>query len=177
MIENFEQLIKSQYFKSTANNLMLKDNQSRMRVAVTGVPENGFLFNIPPQGIAHSVIVQDKIGYRKTCDKLLLIHHQNRIDAYFIELKMSINGDQSIEDACDQIISTIPVMKYIESMLNIHFQSKQIIKDYYVVIAKRSVPRFDTQRIKHLERKKITYKHKEFRVIHSIEPIPLEMLR
>lgn len=177
MIDNFKELMKSQYFKNTANGFILKDNQSRMKVVVTGVPLDGVLLNIPAQGISHSGLVREKKGYRKSCDQLLLVNNKNCIEAYLIELKKGINDDEIIEEACDQIIATIPVLQYIVSMLNVHFNSKQIIKHYYVVIAKKSSLKFNKPRVKHLGSKKISHKRKKFKIIYSTKSIPLTILK
>lgn len=180
-IECFQDIIAKTHVATTSYQLKLKDTQSGMIVNLSGVPQVGLLIDIQ-RGKAHPALVKDGC-HKKSCDKLLLIQNGNSIDAYFIELKITLKPDGAHVPrvACYQIINTIPVLDYLISMISINLHNevndKIKINKYLVVVGEKAAYTLDKQGTKPKRYYDCCYKGKQVRVIHSSPTIPFTKLK
>ena len=171
LLENHNDLIKN-------NDVKLKDSRSSMEVEITGVPEGGLIFNVPPGGKSHIGVVEAKLDYKKSCDQLIFIPAKDYMDVYFIEMKKTLKPEESfLHKAFNQITSTIPVLDYLVSMAKIHHKESKKIRENYVVIGEKIYPNLSKQSMKPEYPKLISHKKKKFKVIVSSSIIPFSQLR
>lgn len=170
MIDSMKKLLVEKYWKNIGDSVELEEKQAQMKVSITGLPNKGLKISIPAGGKVHTAMIENKEGYKKSCDYLLLIPCENFTDVYFIEMKKTLRSE---EGSIQQIRSTIPVWDYLASMVKIRFSEKSIIKKHFVVIANK------TGKQKTRFRSRYEYKSagNKFRVIHSLKEIPFKELR
>ena len=172
--------------KLTNNDAELKELQSTkpkgsqilvMNIKVTDIPKGGFVVKVP--GGSHSSMIDNKKNYTKICDYLILVPCNDHIDAYFIELKKSLNpGPQGIpEKGCNQILCTIPVLEYLISMVDIHCGINDKVNQYYAVIGEKWSTRYDKQGVRPSPPEPVKYKSKKFKIIISSSTVPFEHLK
>ncbi len=175
MIDAMKCLLKDEYTADTTSHAVLQDVKSGMRVTITNLPAGGLIINIPSTPVSFSIIDNEKgRGYAQSCDNLILIPQDDCTDVYFIEMKRTLRLDESgvPQQACQQIISTIPVLDYLHSMVKIHFGETQKITMHFTVIAEKYFERLDKRLTKPMRLEKYIYKEKEFKTIHSQSIIP-----
>lgn len=179
MISCIKKLLLKEYWKDASHNAKLKDSDSGMMVDITGLPEDSLVITIPPGGKIHLGIMKDLPKLRQSCDNLILVNRDDCVDAYFIELKKSLEIDEFTIRAkpFEQILHTTPAWDYLVSVVRVHFQKQQRINQFFVVIGEEFLPRLDKQSMKKYSLKKITHKDKEFIVIAPAQIIPFRHLR
>ena len=180
MIASLKSILLKKYQGTPINNdIKLKDKQSKMEVKLTGVPQGGLVFSVPSGGKSHIGAVKEKKDYKKSCDYLILVPYNDRLDAYFIELKTTLNpNDQGVpKEGCKQILCTIPVLKYLISMVDIHCGKNDKVNQYYAVIGKRESSKLDKQGVKPSRPKYARYKRKRFKIISHSPIVSLRQLK
>ena len=163
----------------TNNDASLKDQQSGMKVKLTGVPKGGLVFSVPREGKSHIGAVREKKDYKKSCDYLIFVSCSGHIDAYFIELKKTLrsNFEDIPEEGCNQIIYTIPVLEYLISMVNIHHEKNEKVNQYYAVIGEKKSAKLSKQGVKPIYPKYVPHKSRNFKIFHSSPVIPFSKLK
>ena len=78
--------------------------------------------------------------------------------------------------AYKQILGTIPVLQYLISMTETHFGIKKKIEMRYAVIVQKSSERIGKQKVKPVPISSYKYDGRSFRVVFSLEEIPLSRL-
>ena len=162
------------------NDAELKELQPPgMNIKVTDVPKGGLVVKVP-RGPHLGIVKKEKTkGYKKSCDYLILVPCNDHIDAYFIELKTTLNPNcQDVpEEGCNQILCTIPVLEYLISMVNIHHGKNEKVNQYYVVIGEKDSSKLDKQGVKSIRPKSVPYKRKKFKIIRSSSTVPFKHLK
>lgn len=182
MLDSMEQLLdgrKTYARLIVGGQAVLKERQSGMKVSITQLPPNCLLVNVPPGGKAHSGMLAAKRGFNVSCDYMLFAPRENNnVDAYFIELKSSLylNPDDVPEQACRQILNTVPVMEYLRAMAKLHFEKTAKVNVRRVVIAEKSSPKLNKQRMKPEAIARITFNSQRCTVVQSLAQIPLGSL-
>ena len=150
MIDSIQKLLiegkdKNKTYKETiSNSTKLINKKEKMEVNIEGFRKEGLKIDIDSgkrDSFFPSIIGTER-GYRRICDYLILLPNSSGADVYFIEMKKTIANtqDDRFEDACDQILSTVPFLDYLVSMIKTHHDKKlntDNIKKHFVVIAKR----------------------------------------
>ena len=179
MITSLKSIIMDRYQCKLKNNYaeLMELQPPGMDIKVTDVPKGGLVVKVP-RG-PHLSMVREQEGYKKYCDYLIFVPCDGYIDAYFIELKATLNFEhqKAIKEGCNQILCTIPVLQYFISMVNIHHGKKARIKRHYVVIGERESSRLDKQGVKPSRPKSVPYKGKRFRIIISSSIVPFKHLK
>ncbi len=181
MIDDIRCVLKDSCLKTEcarAEKALLKDKQSNMQVAITGLPDGALVIDIPPNG-CHNAMLKPR-GTRKSCDYLVLVPNEDGIHACFIEMKKTLDQDQNFTKACEQILCTIPVLDYVVSMVRVHspdLVKKPKIQRHYTVIAEKATLRFDKQRVKPDKPASRDHRGKHFKIIHSLPEIPVGQLQ
>ena len=160
------------------NDAELKELQlPGMNIKVTDVPKGGFVVKVP--GGPHSAMIEKQTGYTKSCDYFILVPCNGHIDAYFIELKKTLDpDDKGVPDgACNQILYTIPVLKYLISMVDIHCGKNDKVNQHYAVIGEKWSSRYDKQGVKPSCPKSVQYERKTFKIIISSSTVPFKHLK
>ena len=178
MIDCMERILQENHYKTATGNLELKDSGSNQKVTITRLPNKALMLDMPTKG-AHLGIVKDSQELKKICDKVILVQRNNAIDAYFIEMKktLNLNHNDIPEKACTQILCTIPIWDYLASIARTHFEKKQNINKYFVVIAENLNPRIAKQTMKSKPERECEYKNHSFKIFHSFSTISLQDLR
>ncbi len=163
------------------NHLELREG-SENRFSIIESPDNVIQIPVPAGGKAHSGIIANSKGYKRSCDFLIIeSDDKNVIHIYFIEIKETLSPDKNgiPEDACKQILFTAPVWKYLSSMAQVHFGSKPEIKEHFVVLAEktRAIDKQPTNPYQSLPIDERRYRGKDFKVIHSLEKVFFKDLR
>ena len=180
MITSLKSILLEKYQStSTNNNASLKDQHSGMAVKLTEFPKCGLVFSVPSEGKSHIGAVKAKKDYKKSCDYLIFVPCNGYIDTYFIELKKTLypNYQDGPVKGCNQIICTIPVLEYLISMVNVHYEETQKVNQYYVVIGERESAKLDKQGVKPSRPKSVQYKRKKFKIINSSSTVPFKHLK
>ena len=158
MIDSIQKLLtdeKSKACKENISNSSIKliNKKEKMEVTIEGFRKEGLKINIDrgkrdsffPSIIKGKGKSEEKEKrYRRICDYLILLPNSSGADVYFIEMKKTIANtqDHRFENACDQILSTVPFLDYLVSMIKTHHDKKlntDNIKKHFVVIAKRKL--------------------------------------
>ncbi len=179
MIDSIKCLLRNKYWTETKVHEVLKESQANMKVSITNLPQGGIIIKVP-QNATSSIMIDAGEDYNKSCDYLILLPDNNHIHAYFIELKKSLHHDKNgvPRQACQQILSTIPMLDYLCSMIKIHFEKTKDIQMHFTVIAEKYSEKLDKQGVKpsnHL--KSVSYRNEKFKIIYSSLTIPLAHLR
>ena len=145
-----------------------------MKITVTDVPKGGLVVKFLKNPHLRIVKVGKGIRHKKFCDYLILVPCNGRIDAYFIELKTTLNFNRQgvPEEGCTQIICTIPVLEYLISMVNVHHGKNEKVNQYYVVIGEKESARLDKQGVKSSRPKFVPHEGKQFSIITSSSTVP-----
>ena len=141
-----------------------------MKVTLAKLPDNEnksvIVFKIPKSGKLHISKLAEVKNYKKSCDYFILSEKNKEVDILLIELKSThINNE-----AYGQILCTVPIMEYLISMAQIHFDVKKNIQMHYVVIAEKFSDKIGKQIIKITEScipKTIKYKDKKYKIFYS----------
>ena len=177
MINCIKELVRQKYCQSTKNCLKLKD--SGVEFNITGLVDTGLLISFTPTDEVHSRAISNTLGFKKICDKLLFLPADDHIDVYFIEIKTSLHPTSKgiATGACDQILSTVPVLDYLISMARVHYNTQKNVNRYFVVLASKISPKLRKQGVKGKEFLQQPYKGEKFKIIHSVSTIPFAHLK
>jgi hypothetical protein len=178
MIEHIQSIIEEDYCTKPGKKnktLELKDGKPLMSISVKGLPQDALLIRIP-SGKAHLSMLADKKNIKQSCDFVLLASDDSHVNVYFIELKkrLTVDWDDVPEDACKQILSTIPILDYLTSKARVHFQTPEKIQQYYVVLAESTGQK---GLIKPKAVRSCKYKKFKFMIICALEEIEFGWLK
>ncbi|MBW1650065.1 MAG: hypothetical protein JRJ44_05230 [Deltaproteobacteria bacterium] len=120
------------------------DKKNRYTVKLTGVKtENISVIDFGKNPHSSLINNKEKNAFYKICDYLILIPQQdNKVTALLCELKKTYkkgNGER-------QLYSSLPLVDYIKSMLETHFEQKYKFNYQFIIIANKSAERFDKQK-------------------------------
>ena len=176
-----QKLLQHEYCETIKDNrLELKEKQAKTRFSIIESPDNGLKLSIPAKGKAHSAIVGNAPNYKKSCDFLVIApQDENGMDIYFLEIKKTLSPDKNgiPVEACEQIIFTTPVWKYLNSMMRTHFDVRPEITEHFVVLAEKEQNKLDKQPIRPQPVGECQYKDKNFKIIHSLDEISFKDLK
>ena len=175
-IDCIRHLLNDRYLAATGCKSVLKEQKNDMQVSVTGLPDHGFVFKVPEKGRTHIGTLSGEKGLKQSCDYLIFIAYNNSVDVYFIEMKKSLE-DGRLKKACDQILCTVPVLRYLVSMVKVHFEIDLEVRMHFNVIAKKEAPKLSKQGVKPKIPEVHSHKKETIKVFHSAMEIPWQRLR
>ena len=79
------------------------------------------------------------------CDYLLIIANDAHVDVTFIEMKETL---REFESPMEQLVRTIPILKYLLSVCEIEFETIFKVVQRFVVLASKREERIDKHRTK-----------------------------
>ena len=175
MIDSIQKLlIEGEYKKTVSNSTKLIEKQNGMEINIEGFRKDGLKihidFNKKMKHKFYLKIINDTEGHKMSCDYLILSSNSSGTDVYFIEMKKTIadRQDDRFENACNQILATVPFWDYLVSMVKIHYDRKlntDNIKKHFVVIASRTSEGEEKQPIQYKDPEH-KYKDKNFTLIY-----------
>ncbi len=181
MIEAIKSILHDRHCRSTTtSSLQLEDKQAGMKVQLEELPRTALLINVPAEGRAHlGMITNTASGLGQSCDYLLLIDREEHVDAYFIEMKKTFmaNEDGVSQAPAEQILHTTPAFAYLVSMAKVHCGESKKTKLHFTIITQTIGESLRKQGVKYSSPfRAFPYRNEQFKVISSLEAIPLRML-
>lgn len=147
LIDCIKKIVRDRYLECAISEgpriIELKDNQSKMKIAIMGVPDS--LLAIKMEG-QWSQLLEEKGDWNRICDYLLIYQEEDKHHAMFIELKKSLAGKESSKK---QLERSLPVLDYLRSVCKIEGGVKEkILPVKYILIAERGSDRLDKQPVR-----------------------------
>ena len=127
-------------------------------VSITDLPSLCVVVNLDK--IGHLGALKERRRLTSICDYLLIIANDAHVDVTFVEMKETL---REIEKPMEQLVRTIPILKYLLSVCEIEFETIFKVVQRFVVLASKREERIDKHRTKikpkHLRNKR---RHKGF---------------
>ena len=175
MIDDMKKILPPECCKSIEEISSLSDDDSGMCLPITDLPKDAIICCVPKKGVVHIGIDHD---YKKSCDYLILIPRNNQndhTDIYFIEMKTTLSC-KKIYEACDQIISTIPPLDYLISIIKNHLEKDPNFDPHFIILGLKAHKNLPKRTIKSESPECITVKKHKFAVIYPVNQISRDML-
>ena len=169
MIEDIKTILEDKYRWPTTVELELNDESSGMQISIQETPDNGLVIEIPERAKAHLGIVRQLGKCKTSCDYVILVPQNERTEVYFVEMKKTIRFDKQgvPNEACGQIIHTIPIIEYLIKMAEAHFSRTQEVDRYYVIIGEKTNKVLDKQGVRPRMPEVKSFKNRQFKIIYS----------
>lgn len=149
LIDCMKKIVRDRYLKYVISGghriIKLKDKQSKMKVAIMGVPDS--LLAIKMEG-QWSQFLEEKGDWNRICDYLLIYQAEDKYHAMFIELKTSLVDK---EFGKKQLKRSLPILDYLCSVCKIESGvEEKILSVKYVLISEneKSSDRLDKQSVR-----------------------------
>lgn len=122
------------------------DKLSKMKLTINNLPQNSIYVKLPT-GQEGFFIERQGHNYTKICDYLIFIpiNAGKKYSLVYCELKNTLTDDNR-EHGQQQIKSTIPLVKYILSALEVHHNIKISITEHNVIIYQKNNIRTDKEK-------------------------------
>ena len=148
-VKDLEKVLNSSLINMANENnggqILLEDDQSDMKVTVTGVIDPVLTISLQRRGHLSSYLKQGHRSIAKHCDYLLVYQLQTQCHVVLVELKTSLD-ETGKERGKEQLQRSLPIWNYLFSVCRIECgNNREIPLTKYVLIAEKISENLDKQ--------------------------------
>ena len=141
--EHLQQVLqKSRVTYSSTNQVVLQGAHTKF--SINDVPSPSVVVNLDKVGHL-GALKKERRRLTSICDYLLIIAKDAHVDVTFVEMKETL---REFEKSREQLVRTIPILKYLLSVCEIEFGTIFKVVQRFVVLASKREERIDKHRTK-----------------------------